>query len=207
MSTLHTLANNPQKQGSAVSLPLLLMALLALSLVGLAACSERTAPGDTAGTPPASSPPGEHGAHGRAAADAMPEQDSHSAHAVAGTPSAALPATPWPSDPALREGMRRMHRAVEALGHAEHDHLDAVQTAAAAQQVQAAAQYMIANCRLDPEPDAALHGLLATLMTGAAAIKADPANTAPVARMREALTLYPRMFEDPAWEADTSGAN
>lgn len=130
-------------------------------------------------------------------------EDLHAAHGVSGPSVSMLPATPWPSDAALREGMRRMHRAVDALEHAKHGHLDAAQ-AAAAQLVQDAANEMIANCKLPAEPDAALHGLLATLLGGAAAIKADPADTAPVAAMRKALALYPRMFDDPRWEADTA---
>ena len=97
-----------------------------------------------------------------------------------------------------------MHRAVEALGRAEHGHLDATQTSAAAQQVQDAANYMFSNCKLAPEPDAALHGVLASLISGAAAIKTNPANTSPVASMRDAVALYPRMFEDATWQADTA---
>ena len=137
--------------------------------------------------------------------DAGHASDEHAGHAAAmalPTP----PATPWASDAPLREGMRRMHQAVEALGHAEHGHLDASQTTAAAQQVQDAANFMFANCKLTPEPDAALHGVLAALISGAAAIKANPADTSPVASMREAVALYPRMFEDATWTTDTATA-
>ncbi|MGV8943352.1 DnrO protein [Thermomonas sp.] len=130
--------------------------------------------------------------------------DVHDAHStrVSGLP--APPATPWPSDAPLREGMRRMHHAVVALGHAEHGHLDVTQTVAATEQVQQAANFMIANCKLAPEPDAALHGLLVGLLNGATKIKADPNDTTPVAGMREAIALYPRMFEDAGWQADTA---
>ena len=140
----------------------------------------------------------EHASSGQAA----DEHADHAATVALPTP----PATPWASDAPLREGMRRMHQAVDTLGHAESGHLDATQTTAAAQQVQDAANYMFANCKLPPEPDAALHGVLARLMSGAAAIKADPADTSPVASMREAVELYPRMFEDAAWQVDTAPA-
>lgn len=138
--------------------------------------------------------------HDAAAEHPADDHASHASAAVLPTP----PATPWASDAPLREGMRRMDQAVAALGHAEHGHLDPTQTGAAAQQVQDSANFMIANCKLAPEPDAALHGLLATLLSGAAAIKANPADTSPVASMREAVALYPRMFEDAAWQADTA---
>lgn len=130
--------------------------------------------------------------------------DVHDAHStkVSGLP--APPATPWASDAPLREGMRRMHRAVETLGQAEHGHLDLSRTVAATEQVQQAANFMIANCKLAPEPDAALHGLLVALLNGAAKIQADPNDATPVAAMRDAIALYPRMFEDAGWQVDTA---
>lgn len=166
---------------------------LALCIVLAAGCT------DPGGEQPARAPPAPVATTHEAD---RPDHDAHAGGNAHAAPE--LPATPWPSDPPLREGMRRMHRAVQALTHAEHDHLDAAQATAAAQHVQDAASYMIANCKLAPEPDAALHGVLSTLLAGAAAIKADPTDTTPVAAMREALALYPRMFEDPEWQADTA---
>lgn len=187
---------------------LLPMTALALAIASATGCSDRPSAQDaiTSASPVATAADLED-AHARADEDVAEAgaQDGHAAHAPAVNSLPAVPATPWPSDAPLREGMRRMHRAVEALGHAEHDHLDATQTSAAAQLVQDAANFMFTNCKLPPEPDAALHGLLATLMSGAAALKLDPASTAPVAAMRDALALYPRMFEDPTWEVDTGG--
>ena len=180
------------------------LSLSALALaIAFAGCSDRPAtPEATAIPEPNAASANQHavpaGTH--EVATTVPEE--HSDHSPASTSLPPLPATPWPSDAPLREGMRRTHRAVVALEHGEHGHLDAAQTTAAAQQVQDAANYMIANCKLAPEPDAALHGVLAKLMTGAAAIKADPGNTAPVASMREAISLYPRMFEDATWQKE-----
>lgn len=173
------------------------MTLVALG-IALAAggCSERPAAADG---PAAAAHETAHASVATAEARA-PTPDAHAAHA----PVAALPATPWASDAPLRDGMRRMHQAVSALEHAEHQHLDAAQTTAAAQQVLDAANDMIANCKLPAAPDAALHGLLATLMTGAAALKKNPGDTSPVASMRGAVALYPRMFEDATWQTDTA---
>ena len=175
---------------------------VALCIVISAGCAEH----ESAHAAAADSLPAAHADAGHAAHGAAAGEDAHAAHAAPGQSMPTLPATPWPSDPALREGMRRMQRAVQALDHVEHGHLDAAQSAAVAQQVQDAANYMIANCKLPAEPDAALHGLLSTLLSGAAAIKADPADTGPVASMREAIALYPRMFEDVTWQADTAAA-
>lgn len=179
---------------------------LALYFVFAAGCGDRpAAPEPRAGAAPATTAADTKDAHARADKNTHTVPDKHAAHTQAEVSLPAVPAQRWPSDAALREGMRRMNQAVAALGHAEHEHLDAAQTSAAAQQVQEAATYMITNCRLAPEPDAALHGLLATLMTGAADLKRDPTNTAPVAAMRDAVALYPRIFEDAAWESDTAG--
>ena len=99
-----------------------------------------------------------------------------------------------------------MHAAVDALTHAEHGQADPAQVTAAAGQVLGAADYMFANCKLEPEPDVALHSLLAVLMKGATTLKDSPADLSPVAGMRQALALYPRMFVDPDWQADTAPA-
>lgn len=203
-ATPHPASTAPPITTLACARPRLLLILLSLAISSAPACGDRTAPGPVTGALPAATPIDHQDVHGGASGDSATHAD---AHAPAAPALPGLPVTPWPGDRALREGMRRMQRAVEALGHAEHHHLDAGQTIAAAQQVQAAAEYMIANCKLAPEPDAALHGLLATLLTGAAAIKADPATTAPVAEMREAMALYPRLFQDADWQADTSGVD
>lgn len=206
MPALHSVGVALPTKEFAVARPRLLMTILALGIVSATACSDRAATEDVASTAPAATASDHQNAHAGVPKDTAAPQDAHASHPPAGTSSPILPATPWASDAPLREGMRRMQRAVDALGHAEHDHLGAAQATAAAQQVQEAAEFMINNCKLAPEPDAALHGLLATLMTGAAAIKADPANTTPIAAMRDAMALYPRMFQDAAWQADTAPA-
>ena len=64
--------------------------------------------------------------------------------------------------------------------------------------VDAAVESMFANCRLEPEPDVALHGILARLMAGSKALRDAPADPAPVGPMRDALADYERLFDDPA---------
>ena len=56
---------------------------------------------------------------------------------------------------------------------------------------------MFANCKLEPEPDLALHGVLARLMAGTRSLHAHPADAAPVAAMRAAVQDYGRLFDDP----------
>lgn len=168
---------------------------LAVAIAFASGCSERNQPAEAAVDIHQAAPLVDDGHDAHAA---------HDAHVAGDLVLPPLPATPWQSDAPLREGMRRVQRAVDSLGHAEHDHLDAAQVTAAADEVQAAADFMFANCKLEVEPDIALHGLLAVLIKGASELRAKPVDLSPLAGMREALALYPRMFVDPQWEADTA---
>ena len=144
--------------------------------------------------------PIDHGDAGRKVAHAqVDEHDAHAAHAAHPAAAADIAADHqrWEPDAPLREGMRRMRTAVDALSHGEHGHLDPAQVQRLAKNVEDAAGYMFQNCTLAPEPDAALHGVLARLLGGARALAADPADTGPVTGMREALADYPRLFDDP----------
>src|SRR3546814_17976906 len=56
---------------------------------------------------------------------------------------------------------------------------------------------MFANCQLPPEPDVALHAVLARLMANTSALKADPSDGSPVADMHAAVHNYARLFDEP----------
>ncbi|MCO5094739.1 MAG: hypothetical protein M9960_05935 [Xanthomonadaceae bacterium] len=147
--------------------------------------------------PPADS--ADHADHA-APADAS-EHDHHDGHAM--SEPVALPDTPWATDPPLRANMRLIRSAVDTLEHYEHGHIDAAQAATLGTDIQNAVNTMFAECKLEAEADAALHGLLATFMVGAKAVRteAEPPAQA-IAQMREALALYPQMFDDPQWPQD-----
>lgn len=137
---------------------------------------------------------------GDAGAHVAHQAVDHAAHATgAAAPQVAADHVRWQPDAPLREGMRRMASAVEALGHHEHAHLAPERVRELTGQVDSAAAYMFANCKLDPEPDAALHDVLARLMGGARALADNPHATAPVASMRAALADYARLFDDPGF--------
>jgi len=131
-------------------------------------------------------------------------QDQHAAHAQAHHhPAAAdapsVPAKRWAVDAPLRAGMGKIRAAVESLGHHEMGHLDKKQVVTLAAEIDAQVQYLIANCKLDPKADAALHGIIGPLLAGAKALRDHPQEAAPVAMMRAALNDYPRYFDDPDW--------
>jgi hypothetical protein len=106
----------------------------------------------------------------------------------------------WATDAPLRDGMRRVRQAAQALEHAEHGHLDAAQTANVAKLIDGAVNDMITNCKLDPDADAALHGLLAKFLVGANAARTGKDIPAALADMQAALKRYPLLFDDPTWD-------
>lgn len=115
-----------------------------------------------------------------------------------------VPATPataqrHATDAPLREGMRGIRTAVDALGHYEHGHMGPEQAALLASQIQDHVNGIIANCRLAPEADAALHAVIVPLMTHAAALEAEPTKLDAIPPMRQALADYAARFDDPAF--------
>ena len=103
------------------------------------------------------------------------------------------------TDAPLREGMQGIRAAVDALGHYEHGHMGPEQAAILADQVQGHVNDIIANCRLAPEADAALHAIIVPLMTHAAALEANPAKLDAIPPMRQALSDYAARFDDPGF--------
>lgn len=134
-------------------------------------------------------------------AQAFAAQVHASPHAQAAPAAAPVPAQRWKPDAPLREGMRRAHTAVDELRHYEMGHMSAPMAVDRAATVEQAVTFMFAHCKLAPEPDAALHGILAPLLGGAQALKQNPQNLKAVARMREAIAHYPQYFDDPGWDA------
>jgi hypothetical protein len=138
-----------------------------------------------------------------AASSALPSvAQDHAAHHA--TPPAATATRPdhgqrWGSDAALRKGMEEIRAAVGALQHYQHGHIGPEQAATLATRVEAQVAYLVANCTLEPQADAALHAIIAKLLQGAAALKTDPRNLDAIATLRQALQDYPRQFDDPGW--------
>ena len=136
-----------------------------------------------------------------AAAVGSDEHGAHDAHAATPADAASLPpqGQRWATDAPLRAGMASIRQAVGALEHGVHGHLDATQQQAVAKQVDAAVAGMIANCKLEPQADEALHGLLASFIAGATAAREGRFGQPELAAMQAALAQYSLRFDDPAW--------
>lgn len=103
----------------------------------------------------------------------------------------------WATDVPLREGMQGVRTAVDALGHYEHGHMGPEQAVVLAEKIESHVRGIIANCKLAPDADAALHAIIAPLMQNAAALKREPHKLEAILPMREALEQYARQFDDP----------
>lgn len=134
------------------------------------------------------------GAEAHSAQDAHAQDDAHAADHTLGDVPVPGNHQPWTPDAPLMEGMSRVRTAVSGLEAAPGQAAVASHVA----EVDEAIGYMFANCRLEPEPDAALHIVLARLMAAGRELQADPSATAPVAEMRAALENYGALFHDPA---------
>ena len=134
---------------------------------------------------------------------ATPPADAHAQH---GHDTAATPVPPtgqrWATDAPLQDGMGRIRQAVTMLEHLEMGHVDPKQAPALADQIQTAVNDMIANCKLAPDADAALHGLLVKFIAGAEAVRTGPVTLDKLKPMQDALAQYPTQFDDPTWDVN-----
>jgi len=128
------------------------------------------------------------------AGEGAPPVDGHAHHAAG--PDAAAERALHATDAPLRAGMLRIRDLLSAPRPAD--------TAAAKQLadgIDGEVQRLFAQCQLEPAADAALHDVLALLLAGSAGLRADAADDHAWSKLREALALYPRRFDDAGFGA------
>lgn len=106
----------------------------------------------------------------------------------------------WATDAPLREAMLRIRDGVALNATAFHDgtlSAAAAQTLAAA--VEGDVQFMIANCRLAPEPDAALHALIGRMLGAANVLRTNPLSADGLPQLEAVLNDYGATFDHPGW--------
>jgi hypothetical protein len=109
----------------------------------------------------------------------------------------------WPTDAALRQGMTQIRTDVAAqLPAVHHDELTPQQYAALAQKTEIQVGQIVANCKLQPDADAALHGILAQIGEGTEAMagKSKMAPREGVVKVVAAINEYGRTFDHPGWK-------
>jgi len=125
--------------------------------------------------------------------------ESHAAHDLPDAARHAAPTTGqrWATDVPLREGMRGVRAAVDALGHYEHGHMGPEQAVVLAEKIEGHVHDIIANCKLAPDADTALHAIIVPLMQNAGELKRAPHKLEAIPPLREAMSQYARQFDDP----------
>lgn len=174
---------------------------LALAMGGLV--SGCTAEPPAAASNDAAAPAAQADAEAHASVDAH-DSTHDGAIANAGGTGFPVPAdhVRWTPDAPLMEGMSRVRTALAGLEAESHP--DDATVLSLAGDIDAAVDYMFANCKLPAEPDIALHAILARLMADSSALKSNPSDASPVADMHDALHNYAQLFDDP--NATTAGA-
>lgn len=127
--------------------------------------------------------------------------DIHHAH---GTDHSAALMPPegqrWATDEPLRAAMTRLRATIEqALAAQENGSPDVIDAQALAQTVEREVAFMIENCKLPPEPDAALHVLIGQMLSAAHKLKESPSDTKTVSELAQALDAYGEHFDHPGW--------
>jgi hypothetical protein len=136
-----------------------------------------------------------------AGAAAGADLPSHSHEAVPGAVAAA-PAARFATDRALRDGMEDMRAAVVGRSGAIHaGSLAPRQYRDLAGILERDVAWIVANCKLAPDADAALHGILAEIATGMAAMRRQGTESPADGAMRvgRALNAYAERFDDPGF--------
>ena len=136
---------------------------------------------------------------GLAAATPAFAAHQHEPSAAAAPAPASAPATTkrFATDATLRREMQGIRASVEGLGHYEHGHMGPEQAVLLANAIEDHVRTIIANCKLPPDADAALHQIIVPLMQNAGALKQKPEDLSPIAPMRSALARYDAQFQQP----------
>ena len=127
------------------------------------------------------------------------EQPDNKVHAFR---SSAPLAHRWTADDNLRRYMMPLHVLAQdhlaVAGHPPVTHADYRRWGSAAERQVAT---VIAHCDLRPAPDEVLHGILAEVLQGAAAMEGRTAETPRQGanRLVEALNRYGVLFDHPGW--------
>jgi len=160
-------------------------------IIATQGCSRNEAPHEAAPTAAAQEPN-----------DAPHESHEHAMPTEAPT----LPAGQlWTTDEPLRTAMQRIRTAVEKTVPAYERHqLPAADAQSLATTVNENITYMIANCKLEPKPDAALHALIGRMLNAAASVQKEPASTAGVPQLLAVLHDYQSTFDHPGWQPLTA---
>lgn len=128
---------------------------------------------------------------------------AHDGHAAPAAPAKPAAGKKWASDAPLRKGMETIRALTTSSLHKAHEgKLTAAEYAALGSQVDGEIKTIFAQCKLAPEADQALHGVLAQMMEGSKIMQAKegkPVNG--LMKIVSGLNQYGELFEHPGWKS------
>lgn len=158
-------------------------------VVGIVGCHEAEPPAEHHSAASHAHAPHEHHSPGRDA--------GRSVKPPAGERSA--------TDEPLRLAMTRIRAAIEEAR--ENGTPDVSGAQPLAHTIEEEVTYMIENCKLPPRPDAALHVLIARMMSAADELKESPADRHALATLASVLDEYGEIFDHPGWTARSASSD
>ncbi len=134
--------------------------------------------------------------------------DDHD-HGSAATPLQLNAGSKWETDVPLQQGMLKIRAAVEGDLPAVHaGKFSDAQYQALGGAVEQQITYIVENCKLAPQADAVLHGVIAELVDGVDVVtgkKAVSDRSKGVVHLVKALDNYGTYFAHPGWRPVNTG--
>ncbi len=130
---------------------------------------------------------------------------SHDGHSVSSAQLKLNNGQKWDVDAPLQKGMGTLHAAVSKAVPAAHEgKSEAPEYQALVKTAGEQIEYMIQNCKLEPDADITLHVLIGEIINGANTIEGKTEGKSPsegVVQMVKALDTYGEYFNHPGWES------
>lgn len=125
----------------------------------------------------------------------------HAGHAPGGAKLVLDHGKRWKTDAPLRQGMEAIRAEVAAALPAIHEkRYTPTEYAALAGKIDGQLSTIVANCKLPKDADAQLHLVLAELVAGTQAMKAESGQRAGAVQVLGALGSYGSYFEHAGWK-------
>ena len=106
----------------------------------------------------------------------------------------------WQTDAPLRKGMLSINQAAMGATNAFHDDaLTQPEAQKLATHINQQVEYLVENCKLEPQADAVLHVLIGDLMSGAGELSKQASSSQGLPRIVGVLQQYPKYFDHPGW--------
>lgn len=126
-------------------------------------------------------------------------QQHHHASASATSDAAPAPAQRYATDATLRQQMRAIRSEVDALADNAHAGAARQPPAQAGERITGHVNIIIAECKLPPDADEALHAILGPILQDASVLKSSPHDATAIAGLQHALGQYAQQFDDPTF--------